>query len=352
MNLYYSKQWMDDLDEILGMYSELSELSGKAVLITGGTGLIGSAVVDVLLRYNETHGSPIHLYVAGRSYEKVKGRFGSFCEQPYFKYVPFDATKIDNVLDVQCDYIIHAASNAYPGIITKEPVETMIGNFLGIKSLMEFAINSKVKRVLYISSSEVYGQKENDKAFSENEYGYVDILNPRNSYSIAKRASETLCISYAKEYGVEAAIVRPGHIYGPTASENDNRVSSAWAYSAAKGNNLTMKSDGSQLRSYCYCLDCASAILKVLLQGENSKAYNIANPSVVISIMEMARILAASSGVQIIQEQPSENEKKAFNPMSNSSLNSDSLEALGWKGLFDAERGLSHTVSILRDGMA
>ena len=110
-----------------------------------------------------------------------------------------------------------------------------------------------------------------------------------------------------------------------------------------------MKSDGAQVRSYCYCLDCASAILKVLLKGQNCQAYNISNPDSVINIRKMAELLAKSAGVQLKMELPSEEEKKGFNPMSNSSLDSTELLALGWRGLFDAETGVGHTVEILKE---
>ena len=175
------------------------------------------------------------------------------------------------------------------------------------------------------------------------------MLNPRNSYSIGKRAAETLCVSYADEYGVEAVIVRPGHIYGPTASPTDNRVASAWSYAAARGEDIVMKSDGSQIRSYCYCLDCASAILTVLLKGANCSAYNISNPKSIVSIKEMAEILSKKAGASIKIELPTEKEQKGFNPMLNSSLDSSNLENLDWKGLFDAQTGFFHTVEILKE---
>jgi nucleoside-diphosphate-sugar epimerase len=265
-----------------------------------------------------------------------------------FTFVKYDASRTDNKLDITTDYIIHGASNAFPAMVMKEPVETMLANFIGIKCLLDMAKQSGTKRVLYISSSEVYGKKEGDKPFVEGDYGFIDLLDPRNSYSVGKRAAETLCASYAKEYGVGSVIVRPGHIYGPTASPMDNRVSSAWAYSAARGEDIVMKSDGSQLRSYCHCLDCASAMLTVLIKGEDCTAYNISNPDSMISIKQMAQILAKHSGVKLITQLASENEKKSFNPMSNSSLDSTRLESLGWKGCFDADTGLGHTVEILR----
>lgn len=347
MSIYDSKIWIKDLDVVLNYLPELSELEEKVIFITGATGLICSAVVDLLIRYNETHDKKIKIIVAGRTFEKVSRRFDRFSAYDYFSFCQFDATT-RNKISGPCDYIIHGASNASPNKIIREPVETMLSNFLGLKSLLDYSKEQRVKRVLYISSSEVYGRKESDLPFKEHEYGFVDILNSRNSYAIGKRAAETLCISYADEFDVESVIVRPGHIYGPTASTTDSRVSSAWAYDAANGRDIIMKSNGAQIRSYVYCLDCASAILNVLLKGDNKHAYNISNPDSIISIRDIAEIMATSGGVEIINDAPSASEMKGFNPMSNSSLDSTELLKLGWKGLFNPSLGFGHTIEILR----
>lgn len=350
MSIYNSKLWLADLDKTVSDLPELSELAGKSVMVTGCAGLICSAVVDVLIHWNETHADKIKILAAGRSENKVAERFAPYVAKDWFVFVPYDASAVDNHFTERCNYIIHGASNAAPGKIMKEPVETMLDNVLGVKCLLDYAKESKAKRVLFVSSSEVYGKKEGTAPYRLGDYGYIDLLNSRNSYSIGKRAAETLCVSYADEYGVESVIVRPGHIYGPTATRNDNRVSSAWAYDVAEGKDIVMKSDGVQVRSYCYCLDCASAILKVLLRGENCHAYNISNPDSVINIRQMAELLAKSAGVQLKMELPTEEEKRGFNPMSNSSLDSAELLALGWKGLFvDAKTGFEHTVEILKE---
>lgn len=347
--LYDNKQWIQDIDTVTKLMPELDELNGKSLMITGAAGLICSAVVDIIFRYNDTHAEKILILAAGRSLEEMKDRFGEMTEREDFTFVKYDASRADNQLDINADFIIHGASNAFPSMVMKEPVETMLANFMGIKYLLDMAKDNAVKRVLYISSSEVYGKKDSDKPFCEGDYGFIDLLEPRNSYSIGKRAAETLCASYSYEYGVESIIVRPGHIYGPTASPLDNRVSSVWAYNAAKGEDIVMKSDGTQLRSYSYCLDCASAMLKVLIKGENCHAYNISNPNSIISIRQMAQLLAEASGLQLKTEQPIESERKSFNPMSNSSLDSTELEKLDWKGCFDAYTGLLHTVKILKE---
>lgn len=347
--LYGNPTWISDIDKVIEVVPELERLAGKSLMITGAAGLVCSAIVDIIFRYNDTHDDKIQVLAAGRWPEEMSARFGDQVNREDFTFVVYDASKTDNVIDFHADYIIHGASNASPNMIVKEPVETMMSNFLGMKYLLDYAKEQGTKRILYISSSEVYGEKEGTEPYKEGQYGYIDLLKSRNSYSVGKRAAETLCASYADEYGMESVIVRPGHIYGPTASPYDKRVASAWSYAVAKGEDIVMKSDGSQVRSYCYCLDCASAMLKVLLCGENCHAYNISNPDSIISIKDMAEILSKSAGVELRMELPTEEERKGFNPMSNSSLESASLTGLGWHGCFDAETGFGHTVKILKE---
>lgn len=349
MSLYDSKLWLEDIDAVITVLPELRELENQAVMITGAAGLICSAVTDILVRYNETHGGKIKIYAAGRNEMRMRDRFSQYYDRDYFNFVPYDSSRSDNQFDFHCDFIIHGAANSSPKKIVNEPVETMLGNFLGIKYLLDFAKESNAKRILYISSSEVYGKKVREGAAQENDYGFIDILVPRNSYSIGKQAAETLCISYADEYGVNPVIIRPGHIYGPNANRTDDHVSSSWAYDVVSGKNIVMKSDGVQIRSYVYCLDCASAIIKVLLCGEKEKAYNISNPDSVISIKEMAGLLCEAGNVELCMETASTEDKKGFNPMSNSSLDSSSLIGLGWVWCFDAETGFGHTVEILKE---
>lgn len=349
MSIYKSGLWTEDLDRIIRAVPQLERLEGKRVLVTGAGGLICSALTDVLLRYSETHERPVTVYAAGRHLEKLKERFSKYLQMPFLKLMFYDAAADTNDMEPGFDYIIHGAGNASPDRFMKEPVETMVTNFNGMLQLLKYAKENETQRLLFISSSEVYGKKDKETPFREDEYGWIELLNPRSSYPVGKRAAETLCASFAGEYGTDAVIVRPGHIYGPTASENDRRVSSAFAFQAARGEDLVLKSDGAQIRSYCYCLDCASAILQVLLCGENGTAYNISNPDSILSILEMAEILAEAGGVQLSHTVPDEEERKQFNPMKNSSLDSTRLQQTGWEGCFDAETGLRHTVQILKE---
>ncbi|MBR2523971.1 MAG: NAD-dependent epimerase/dehydratase family protein [Clostridiales bacterium] len=347
--IYNSNLWLSDLDLSIASLPSLSRLNGKTVLVTGAGGLICSAVVDVLIRYNETQNGSIKILAAGRSEARMRTRFGEFFDRPYFEFVPYDASDSSLSITSAADYIIHGVGNATPARITGEPVETMTANFAGLLALLNYAGEVKSTRVLYISSSEVYGQKEGMEPFKESDYGYVDLLNPRSSYPVSKRAAETLCISYSLEYGVDTVIARPGHIYGPNANSYDNRVWAEWTKAAARGENIVMKSTGTQLRSYCYSLDCATAVISILLDGEKCRAYNISNPDAIISIRQMAEYICEAGGVDLVMDLPTDSEQKSYSAMSNASLDSTSLEGLGWKGLFDAPTGFGHTVDILRE---
>lgn len=349
MELYNNMQWIADIDEVLQTLPELEEMAGSSVMVTGSTGLICSALVEVLARWNDTHEEKIDIIATGRDVAGMRARFAPLLDRPWFDVAVYDATSGKLHDGIRCDYIIHGAGNASPNKIVSEPVETMMGNFVGTYSLLEYARVNHIKRLLYISSSEVYGRSESNEAFKTTDYGYVDLLQPRSSYAVGKRAAETLCVSYGAEWGVDSVIVRPGHIYGPTARETDNRVSSAWAYAAARGDDIVMKSEGSQIRSYCYVLDCVTAIFKVLLRGNALHAYNISNDESVISIKKLAELLTEAGSTSLCFKLANEYEKKAFNPMQNSSLDASELYSLGWRGLFSARRGLQRTVSILRE---
>ncbi|MBO4926913.1 MAG: NAD-dependent epimerase/dehydratase family protein [Clostridiales bacterium] len=347
--LYNSKKWLSDIDMVLPVLPELKTICGHSILITGSTGLIGSAVVHLLLRYNDLNDAGICVFACGRTIDSLAERFGKLLDRDDLNPVLFDSSKPDTSGFPKVDYIIHAASPASPDLIVRNPVETMVSNFSATKALLDYTGKQGVKRLLFVSSSEVYGTKDQDQPSSETQYGYLDPLRSRNAYSIGKLASETLCISYREEYQIDSVIARPGHIYGPTATRKDIRVSSAWPFEAVSGNHIVMKSTGSSIRSYCYCLDCASALMKILLCGESACAYNISNASSIISIADLAKMITDYSGVDLISDIPCEQEKKAFNPMMNSSLNSSRLEELGWKGMFDAKTGIRHTIDILRE---
>lgn len=338
MKLLESDLYIKDLKTAI-QNIDLSKLENKTIFVTGGLGLICSAIIDALLIYGKTN-----IYVGAREFQRFQERFGGYDN---VNFIPYDALGELN-LPIRPDYIIHGAGLASPELYTSKPAETILSNFDGIHALLNYAKNNDVDRLVYISSSEVYGKKVLDMPFSEEDYGEVDIDNIRSSYAIAKRASEMLCRAYTSEYGIETIIVRPGHIYGPSAKKSDKRISSDFAYKAANGEKLEMKSTGLQKRSYCYSVDCAIQILTVMLKGENGQAYNIGHDDMT-SIRKMAEIYAQTGNVELSMVEPTETELKAFNPMQNSSLNNQKVKMLGYRDTFTVDEGLRHTVKILKE---
>ena len=339
----YSDSYWRDAAEVVGVIPSKSDLFNRTILITGATGMICSAVVDLLHWMNCHLGANIHIVLAGRNEERTRKRFPFIEGNTHMSFLPYDATSSEKI-NIKADFIIHGASNADPASFTKQPVETILANIVGLNALLLSAVENKSKRVLLISSSEVYGRKDERRPFEENDYGFVDILNPRASYPSSKRAAETLCSAYSAEYGLDTVIVRPGHIYGPTITDSDSRASAQFTRKAKAGEDIVMKSAGSQLRSYCYTLDCASAILTVLINGEKGGAYNISNLNSIATIREMAEALAKAGNVNIVFENPSDAEQKSYNLMDNSSLESYKLERLGWNALFNITKGALRTL--------
>ncbi|MGI6211510.1 MAG: NAD-dependent epimerase/dehydratase family protein [Anaerovoracaceae bacterium] len=346
----YTKQYWNDVENALDSIPDYRRLYGKSILITGASGMICSTIIDLLLHLNRTQQAGIRIIAAGRNKEKIVGRFEGFTEDDGICFSFYDATSPDPIdIPDSPDYIIHGASNANPGIYMREPVETMLANITGLNSMLRFAAEKSIRRILYVSSSEVYGRHSGQNAYREDDYGFLDILNERASYPSSKRAGESLCIAYCMEYDVDAVTVRPGHIYGPSIQPSDNRASAEFSRRAAAGENIIMKSAGTQLRSYCYTLDCATAILTVLLNGKSRQAYNISNPNSICTIREIAEAMADAAGVQVIFDVPTEVEKKSYNLMDNSSLNSEKLEALGWVPRFSLRQGVESTIDLLKE---
>jgi nucleoside-diphosphate-sugar epimerase len=354
MNLYQSNLYISDLDYIIENLDILNDMRGSSVLIIGARGLICSAIADILFRYNEKTDAGIHLYLAGRDGDKLKNRFSRYADSGYLSVIEYDSEKQGDLISKLPDeisYIIDGIGPSSPGDINSYPLTSLYTNVALLKDLLQYADSAHIKGLLYVSSSEVYGTRPEGGPFKEDDYGWIDILSPRSSYACGKRSCETLCACFSKEKNVRALIARPGHVYGPTARTDDDHIASAFALEAAKGHDLNMNSPGLQRRSYCYMLDCASAMLTILDKGMSGNAYNISNPESVLSIYGMMSQFADAAGVNLSISSDDKKDRAGDNPMPDSSLDSDKLLSLGWKGLFDAGEGAGHTIRILKEAM-
>ena len=240
------------------------QLSGKNILVLGATGLIGGCLVDMLMQHE---GLDYQVYAAGRNEERANRRFSAYLDSGHYHFLPFDVTAPLSV-DISFDYIVDAAGGACPQLYSEDPVGVMKSNIFGVDNLLRFGLQHGLKKLVYVSSGEVYGEGDG-RVFEESYSGYIDPTTVRACYPSAKRASETLCICYAHQYGIEVSIARPSHIYGPFFTENDNRVYAQFIRNVLRGEDIVLKSKGEAFRSWTYVVDCAMALLCILLKGGN-----------------------------------------------------------------------------------
>ena len=132
------------------------------------------------------------------------------------------------------------------------------------------------------------------------------------------------------EYGIETVIARPCHTYGPNLTESDNRVYAQFIRNVLAGQDIVMKSTGAQFRSWCYVVDCVSALLYILLLGDKLQAYNIADESSNITIKELGEMIAGIAGKKLIIDIPDDVESAGFNVVTKSLFSTEKLQALGW----------------------
>ena len=317
--------YRDDIAHVAGLSLPWEKLYGCNVLITGATGLLGECLTDVLMSHTEGN---IQVWASGRDDERAKSMFAGFSADPRFHYVHWDVMQpLPTTEDFH--YVIHAASSASPRFFATQPVETILSNILGIRTLMEYGIKHNMQRLLFVSTGEVYGEGDG-RYFTEEYSGYVDSLSPRSCYPAGKRTAETLCASYAEEYGADFVVARPCHIYGPHFTPHDNRVYAQFIRNVLKGEDIVMKSTGTQYRSWCYVVDCVSALLYILLRGTQGQAYNVADPASNITIRELAEMVAELGHRKVIMDLANTQEQAGFNPVKRSVFSVDRLSALGW----------------------
>lgn len=302
------------------------KLAGTNVLVTGATGLIGSCLVDVLM---SREGRDYCVWACGRNEVRARERFGRYAEEDGFWFVKQDVME-PLALDVDFAYIIHAAGGASPNCFGQRPVEVIKENIVGLSHVMDYGLQHGMRRLLYLSTGEVYGEGDG-RSFSEDYQGRVDCRKARACYPASKRAAETLCAAYGAEYGAEVVVARPTHVYGPHFTESDNRVYAQMIRNARRGEDIVLKSAGTQVRSWCYVVDCAAALLYILLCGEAGETYNVADNASNCSIRQLAETIAEAAGRKVVFETPSDAEAAAFNPVTRSLFDTSKIERLGWR---------------------
>ncbi len=319
----------EEFELIISTNKDLEKLNNSKILLTGATGTIGSYLLEFLLYYNKRCNAGIKILCPIRN--KLKFHIER-CDINTVEAVPYSSI---SELQDKVDYVIHCAGPTRSADFINYPVDTISAIFTDTQILLDYFKSHGEKAFLYLSSIEIYGDNSDiKKVFSENSLGQLDNLRIRSCYPESKRLAENLCMAYAKQFDLNIKIVRLSQILGR--SKGDNRLIAYLCESAINKEPIHLKSDGKSVKSYCYIMDCISAMLTVLVRGQ-ATAYNVANEKIVASVLELSEYINKKYiGKEVIVE----NKKDEKYPESSFLvMNTDKLKALGWKahvGMEDA----------------
>lgn len=275
---------MDDLDHIHKNVNK-KFFFNKTIFITGYMGFVGFELSKYFIHYFKD------LKIKRLYLMDIKNDKNKIFNKKVIK-IKKDITKIN--LDKffknkNINIIIHAASIASPYFYRKHPLKTIESNIVGLQKILNFSKNKKtIDRILYFSSSEIYGDPDKKNIPTNELYnGNVSCLGPRACYDEAKRMGETLCYVFNKEFNLQTRIVRPFNNYGPGLNIYDKRLPADLANNILNNKNITIFSDGSPTRSFCYISDAIIGYLNILVYKKFC-AVNIGNDAEEISVRKFS----------------------------------------------------------------
>lgn len=322
---------MQDLVHFADTFELCEELRNKTFLITGITGLLGSITVKCLIALSRKFNLKIHVIGIVRDMQKAKALYQEYNE---ISLVCWDLNKIHE-LPTDVDYIIHYASPTASLSFVESPIDVYNTITHTTESILKYAKSRSVQSVVYASSLEVYGTIElKSEKIDEAKQGYIDPLSARSSYPMGKRSAEFLCYAYYKQHSIPVKIARLSQTFGAGVSLSDNRVFAQFARSVIENRDIVLNSAGLSSKSYCYITDAVSAVLYILIKGQNGEAYNIANPETYISIKDMAVFVrdnfAPNINIEFVYDPT-----KGYAPDTWLNLDITKVQELGWKPTVD-----------------
>lgn len=281
----------------------LRPLADTTLLVTGGSGFLCSYFLETVAYLNdEAWERPCRLICVDNLKSGSVQRIAHLISRNDFRFIEHDVSHPLNV-DGHVDWIIHGASIASPRLYRCYPLETVAVNVDGTRNMLEMAAQHQVHSMLYISTSEIYGDP--DPAFiptAEDYWGNVSCTGPRACYDESKRLAETLCMTHYRLYNIPVKIVRPFNVYGPGQRLDDRRIIPDLMSAAIYSKPIVLYSNGRSTRAFCYISDAVRAMWYVLLSDANGEVFNVGNDQEEISIRELAerfRSIARSPWLEI-----------------------------------------------------
>lgn len=299
------------------------------ILITGGAGFLGSHLSERLLELN-------HQIVALD--DLSTGSLKNISHLMTFEHFSFIKHDVREPFITDVDAILNFACPASPKHYQLDPVRTIETNFLGIINMLHLARNSGA-RLLQASTSEIYGDPEVSPQ-NEQYWGNVNPIGPRSCYDEGKRAAETLCFDYRRQFSVDARVVRIFNTYGPRMEVGDGRVVSNFIVQALQGLPVTIYGDGTQTRSFCFVSDLVEGIISALTTSKMNMPINLGNPSefTMLELAEKVIRLTNSRSQIVFEDLPTDDPRQRKPDISLAST------VLNWTPKVDLDSGLIRTI--------
>lgn len=302
----------------------------KRVLITGGTGFLGSHLCDSFIREG------FSVIAMDNFITSSQANVAHLLDHDRFTFIKHDVTQ-DIHIEGPLDYILHFASPASPNDYLNYPIQTLKVGSLGTHKVLGLA-KAKRSTFLLASTSEVYGDPL-EHPQKETYWGNVNPIGPRGVYDEAKRFAEALTMAYGRCHHLEVRICRIFNTFGPRMRPDDGRVVSNFIIQTLEGQPLTVYGDGSQTRSFCYVSDMVGGIIKLLFSSEKEPV-NLGNPEE-MSVLELARlVLRLSNRDCSIQFKPlPQDDPKVRKPDITKAK-----KVLNWQPTVSLEEGIKATI--------
>jgi len=274
----------------------------KIIIVTGGTGFIGSHLCEKLLLNNENHVLCVDNNFCGKI-ENIK----HLLSNPNFEFIRHDVTQ---KLYIEADEIYHLACPASPKDYQYNSIKTLKTNFIGTLNMLGLAKRNKAK-ILFTSTSEVYGDPLVSPQ-NEEYWGNVNPIGIRSCYDEGKRVAESLMIEYHRIHNVDIRIVRIFNTFGPRLNENDGRVISNFIVQALNNKDITIYGDGMQTRSFCYVSDIVDGLIKIMDMNQFIGPINLGNPDekTILETAEFILNMTNSSSKIVFLPLPQDDPKK------------------------------------------
>ena len=304
------------------------------ILLTGAAGFLGSHLSKKLIGNNHEV-----IGLDDLSTGSVKN-IEPLLNHPKYSFIEHDA-RIP--YQVKVDAILNFACPASPVNYQKDPVRTIETNFLGMINLLHLANETGV-RIIQASTSEVYGDPTQSPQ-KETYWGNVNPIGIRSCYDEGKRAAETLCFDYKRQYGLDARVIRIFNTYGPNMAIRDGRVVSNFIVQALMGEPISIYGGGEQTRSFCYVSDLIEGIYRILMLDKNPQSpINLGNPNE-FRMVELANTIKELTGSksEIMNYPLPEDDPKQRCPDISLARNS-----LNWEPTVGLVEGLEKTIEYFK----